>query len=230
MKSFIKSFINRFFYFYSKTIYQNHKLSFSCEGEDRILEHIFQQNKSGFFIDIGANSATKFSNSYLFYLKGWKGINIEPNPDFIPSFKLLRPRDKTLNIGVSMKEAELNYYVFNEPNLNTFSKERKLYLTNKTEFKLIKTLNIKCYPLGTILKDNLLENQKIDFMSIDTEGFDFKILKSNDWSKFLPKYILVEEHHKAIEEIINSEISIFLKEKGYQFYYRTFNTSFFKLK
>lgn len=229
MKNKIKKSINNFFFFYNKKVYSNHKVSFSQEGEDRILEHIFKGKKEGFYIDIGANNPTKFNNTYLFYLKGWRGINIEPNPDFIPFFKQLRPGDTNLNVGISDKEESLNYYVFDEPGVNTFSTDRKLYLTTKTHFKLIKTLKIKCFPLRKILNDNLSENQEIDFMSIDTEGFDLKILKSNDWSKFIPKYVLVEEHHKPIKELINSEITQFLNEKGYSFYYRTYNTSFFKL-
>jgi FkbM family methyltransferase len=229
MKNKIKKSINNFFFFYNKKVYSNHKVSFSQEGEDRILEHIFKGKKEGFYIDIGANNPTKFNNTYLFYLKGWRGINIEPNPDFIPFFKQLRPGDTNLNVGISDKEEIIDYYVFDESCVNTFSKERKQYLTKETNFKLINTIKIKCYPLCEILNDNLSVNQDIDFMSIDTEGFDFKILKSNNWSKFLPKYILVEDHHKPIKDIISSEISKYLEANGYSFYYRTYNTSFFKL-
>lgn len=226
----IKKLINKLFFFYNKKVYSNHKISFSQEGEDRILEHIFKGKKEGFYIDIGANNPTKFNNTYLFYLKGWKGINIEPNPIFQQLFDKIRPNDITLNIGISDTESILEYFMFNDPLLNTFSSERKSYLEKETQYQLVNRLRIKCFPLEKILDKNLPEKQKIDFMSIDTEGLDLNVLKSNNWSRFEPNYILVEDHYKPIKEIMNSEISFYLEEKGYDLYYRTYNTSFFKLQ
>ena len=68
-------------------------ISFSQQGEDIIIQNYFENKFDGFFIDIGAYHPIKYSNTFALYLKGWKGINIEPNPDNIPLFQNIRRRD-----------------------------------------------------------------------------------------------------------------------------------------
>ena len=52
------------------------------------------------FIDVGAHHPMRFSNTYLFYKKKWKGINIDPLPGSMKLFNKLRPRDINLELGV----------------------------------------------------------------------------------------------------------------------------------
>ena len=53
--------------------------SFSQKGEDLIIERIIGNKEKGFYIDIGAHNPNVFNNTKRFYVKGWSGINIEPN-------------------------------------------------------------------------------------------------------------------------------------------------------
>ena len=55
-------------------------ISYSQEGEDLILERFFEGKEIGFFVDIGAHHPMRFSNTYIFYLKGWRGINVDATP------------------------------------------------------------------------------------------------------------------------------------------------------
>ena len=75
--------------------------SYSQEGEDMVLERIFAGKKGGFYVDVGAHHPRRFSNTYFFYRKGWKGINIEPNPEAIHAFQSDRKRDTNLQCGIS---------------------------------------------------------------------------------------------------------------------------------
>ena len=56
--------------------------SYSQEGEDMVLRSFFegQKNYKGFFVDVGAHHPYRFSNTLHFYKKGWRGINIDPQP------------------------------------------------------------------------------------------------------------------------------------------------------
>ena len=54
--------------------------SYSQEGEDMILRRIFGDKRLGFYVDVGAHDPRRFSNTYYFYKRGWRGINIEPRP------------------------------------------------------------------------------------------------------------------------------------------------------
>jgi len=209
----------------------NLQLSYSQEGEDLILKRIFANKKNGFFIDIGAHHPTRFSNTFLFYLSGWRGINIDPNPGIMEIFNKIRPNDINLELGISESENFLTYYQFNEPALNTFSKEEAILKENQNKglYKIINQIKIKTYPINLILDNHLNKDIIIDFMTIDVEGLDLEVLKSNNWDKYRPTYLLVEELRSNITDLItNSEINKFLVTQNYSFYHRTYNTSIYK--
>jgi FkbM family methyltransferase len=211
-----------------RLIFKKYSLSsYSQEGEDLILQRIFGYKNVGFYIDVGAYHPFRFSNTYLFYLKGWRGINIDPTPGSMKLFNKFRKRDINLEVGISEKEGVLTYYIFNEPALNTFDENLAKKRDGKKGYYIIKELSIKVYPLSKILEEYLPEGQKIDFLTIDVEGKDFEVLKSNDWSRFRPKVVLVEILSSSIEEVFESPIYIFMKENGYSFFAKTFNTCFF---
>ena len=75
--------------------------------------------------------------------------------------------------------------------------------------------------------DNLQPGQAIDVMSVDVEGFDFNVLKSNDWGRFKPKIILVELQSKNIPEVVDSEINKYLSSFGYILYSKLVHTAIF---
>jgi hypothetical protein len=81
--------------------------------------------------------------------------------------------------------------------------------------------------LEEILDRYLPKNQEIDFLSIDVEGLDFNVLKSNNFSKYKPKVILIEILVSNLSDIENSEITRFLKKFNYVVFAKTVNTVFF---
>jgi FkbM family methyltransferase len=147
------------------------KRSFSQSGEDLILDYYLNKS-SGFYVDIGANDPVQFSNTAFFYSKGWKGINIEPNPVIFKKINSNRSRDINLNIGISKKKEQLPFYIFEAHTLSTFSEEqKKLY---QKHYALKETKNIECYPLDSVL-DKYAKKQDIDFFSVDVEGLDLSL-------------------------------------------------------
>jgi hypothetical protein len=72
--------------------------------------------------------------------------------------------------------------------------------------------------LADVLKKNINHNQEIDLLSVDVEGLDLDVLKSNDWHEFLPKVIIVECLTTHLEDLDLDPIYLFLKEKGYSLY------------
>ncbi|WP_213520205.1 FkbM family methyltransferase [Nonlabens sp.] len=210
--------------------YEMTSLSFSQEGEDLILERFLEKKEKGFYVDIGAHDPKRFSNTALFYAKGWNGLNVDPLPGVMDKFKILRPNDINLEIGVSLVEQELDYFMFNEPALNTFSKEEAQIKEGQGVYKIIQERKIKTYPLNAILDTCIKPGTQIDFMTIDVEGLDLDVLKSNDWERFRPRLLLVENLKKqSIERFIDdSEMFKFLKGQDYSFIAKTLNTLFFK--
>jgi FkbM family methyltransferase len=196
--------------------------SFSQEGEDMLLRGIFTNKSTGFYVDVGAYHPQRFSNTNHFYLAGWRGINIDAMPGSMEPFRQLRPRDINLEIGVSESAETFTYYAFNEPALNGFSKEVADRVTEKEQYKLLFTKPIPTHPLADILDEHLPVNQTIDFLTIDVEGLDQAVLRSNNWEKYRPVVILTETIHSS--PVSGSQ---FLKNLGYRELCSTLRTQFF---
>ena len=202
--------------------------SYSQEGEDMILRRIFENQKTGFYVDVGAHHPKRFSNTYHFYKKGWSGINVDAMPGSTNLFNKIRPRDINLEIAISDARETRTYYIFNEPALNGFSKELSVARNGLNNYKIILEKEIETKTLYEVLEKYLQKDQSIDFMSIDVEGMDYKVLKSNDWGKYRPKIILIEILDLDLNNTMNNKIYKYLHDLKYGFYAKTANTVIFK--
>lgn len=212
----------------NNTVFYNrfHKKSYAQFGEDMILDQLFPENYKGFFVDVGAHRPTQCSNTYFFYKKGWRGINIDAMPGSMKLFNVVRPGDINIEEAVSDAKQKLTYYSFNRPLQNGFFSNDSL--TPKDEgLKIIEKREIITARLDEILKRHLKRNQLIDFLSIDVEGLDFSVLKSNDWTLYKPAVILIEILDFSLEKLDEYQIFHYLKGHGYSFYSRTVHTLIF---
>jgi hypothetical protein len=203
-------------------------ISYSQEGEDLILNRIFEDKKSGFYIDIGAHHPVRYSNTYKFYLNGWTGLNIDATPGSMLLFRKIRGRDINIEAALSDKEELTKYYIFNEPALNTLSEEVANTKKMLPGFYIKDILCLKTESINIILQKYIPEGQEIDFLTIDIEGLDSVVLKTWEFSKYKPILILLEV--KGFDIYKNGDISNFLKKNGYEFYAKTVNTVFFTLR
>lgn len=185
--------------------------SYSQWGEDILIDNLLGRKKGGFYVDVGAYDPTRFSNTKRFYLKGWRGINIEPDPIRINKFYKERPKDINLNVGVANKNGLLDFFKFDPQTLSTFSKSAAADY-QKHGYTLNETFKVRVSKLGQILGKER-KNKQIDFLSIDTEGFDLEVLKSNNWKKFHPKVICIETCKNDADKI--------LSKLGYKKVYQT---------
>jgi len=186
--------------------------SYSQEGEDLILLRIFEKKRIGFYVDVGSHHPFRFSNTYLFYRLGWRGINIDATPGSMKLFNKFRKRDINIEVGIGEKEDILTFYIFNDPGLNTFDENLARQRNGKMGYYIIKELPVKVYPLSKILEEYLPEGQEIDFLNVDVEGKNFEVLKSNDWSTYRPKVVLAEILCSSIEEVFKDPIFIIMKK------------------
>ncbi|MDC1179032.1 FkbM family methyltransferase [Candidatus Pelagibacter ubique] len=202
-------------------------LYWSQEGEDILLKRIFENKKKGFYIDVGAHHSTRFSNTYKLYKEdGWCGINIDPNEDSYNNLKKNRKRDININCGISDKDEYLKFYCFKENALNTFSVKKKNQL--KKNLLVKKKISVICKRLDNLLDSHIKKSLNIDLLTIDAEGYDLKVLKSNNWNKYRPTYIIVEIASETISEIFKHPIYHFLIKKNYDIYSKLNKSVIFK--
>lgn len=200
--------------------------SYSQEGEDLILERLFEGRTNGFYVDVGAHHPTRYSNTYRFYKRGWRGINIEPNPQAMELFRRQRKRDINIPCGVAEREGQLVYFMFNEPALNSFdqtlSEQRQ-----GDRYRIVGRQNVPVRRLQSILESAVPPQTQIDFMSIDVEGYDLQVLQSNDWSRFRPACVLAESLGFDLGNPAASTMHQFLHGNDYALFAKTFNTLFY---
>jgi FkbM family methyltransferase len=202
------------------------KRFFSQEGEDVILSRLLDK-EMGFFVDVGAHHPFRFSNTYFFYKKGWKGINIDPLPGTKELFNLVRSRDINIQCGVAQTSGTLTYFCFNEPALNTFDPEEARLKNDLPDYFIQETIEVPVEPLKKIL-DELSLPPVIDFMTIDVEGMEMEVLASNDWERYRPTFLVIEQLRLDVEGIMETDVYKFLINANYKLVSRTLNSSIYQ--
>jgi FkbM family methyltransferase len=200
------------------------QLAYSQDGEDMILRRLFEGQQPGFYVDVGAHHPYRFSNTCYFHRRGWTGINIDPNPEAIEAFRWSRPSDINVCVGVSDVAGELSFYFFDEPALNTFDSDLAAERARLPDYRLLETKRVPVRRLDNLLIEYLPRGQNINFLSIDVEGLDLTVLRSNDWTRFRPRILLVEARERRVSAIENDPINAFAVAVGYRLIAKTLNT------
>jgi len=195
------------------------RFSYSQYGED-IIAGALLNKPTGFYVDVGAYHPIVISNTYLFYRQGWRGICIDANPGALELFKQKRPRDILVHSAVSEQEGVAQ---FNITAAGPTAHLEGAGFSGVASEKLARTINVQKRRLENILRENLPPGQSIDFLSVDCEGHDLEVLRSNDWQKYRPQVIAVEDFH----EDSSSDICNFLAPLGYRHVLRTGVTRIF---
>lgn len=226
MKEFIRSRIGWLADLFVKVVDPWARLSYSQEGEDLLLRRIFEGQSAGFYVDIGAHHPKRFSNTHIFYASGWRGINVEPNPVVAAKFARERKRDINLQFGVASHRGELLYYEFDDPALNTFDKNLAVEREATTSYRVIATQKITVDRLDSLLESYLPAGSAIDFLTVDVEGLDLDVLKSNDWNRFRPRCVLTEalDTPLSIESLAHSPLIVYMQAQEYRLFAKTYNS------
>ncbi|TYB80168.1 FkbM family methyltransferase [Bizionia saleffrena] len=188
-------------------------ISFARSGDDLQLMKLINENTPGAYVDIGSWHPKKASNTYFFYLRNWKGICIDPNPELKESYARLRPKDVFVNAGIGNSNKNLEYYMFSESSMNTFSCD--FIEKNNLESKILKKSDVPVIPLHKILNKYLKATDRLDFFDVDVEGYDLEVLKTNDWNLYRPKIIIVETD-LPLKGDMDSSIVKYLETKNYR--------------
>lgn len=185
-------------------------------------EHYFHNMRHGIFVDIGAFDGVRYSNTYFFekYL-GWRGLCIEPIPEI---YEQLVKNRKAICVNGCVS-AQAGKAAFLKINNNEQKDDGPIWLSGLIENydqrhvdrieKEIEAngaskelIEVDCYVLNELLEKYALYH--IDYLSLDTEGSELKILKSINYKRFKIFMIDVENNYNT------PEIRQFLATKGFE--------------
>lgn len=192
--------------------------SYSQCGEDLLLESFFQENmppnQAGSYVDIGCYHPFRYSNTCIFYKKGWRGLNIDPSPGVIELFNKHRPGDINIDAAISNSADPVTLNIFNEGAVNSIDSELSGKRDGQRDWKLLGRKTIVPMSLAAVLDKYWPPGRPIDFFDIDVEGLDYEVLLSNDWEKYRPQYVLIEDD-TPVDKLENSRIAAFLNRRDY---------------
>ena len=196
--------------------------SWSQEGEDRLLWRYFDHRTNGFYVDVGAHHPYRFSNTCLLYKAGWRGINIDAMPGSMAKFHKHRAEDINLEVGVSETAGSAKFHIFNEPALNTFDAKVAEEHT-RGDWRVEKIVEVPLRPLAEIL-DEHCPTGIVDLLTVDAEGHDLSVLRSNDWNRFRPKVVLAESLGRTMDDLATDPCAQFMASLGYVVFGKAVNT------
>jgi hypothetical protein len=203
------------------------RTQYSQWGEDKFINEFFKNKRDGIYLDIGCFHPVMYSNTCLLHKKGWRGINIDINPTSIDLFNIVRPKDTNLCTTINETKKFFEVY-YDEPfsPVNTLDKQFYKNLKNRSN-KVKKKLTVESKSIKEILDISKID-ENIDFINIDVEGMDYKILKNIDLNKLQPKLISVETHNVDGTNSNNFEsILKFMNERSFSIYKRVGPTTLF---
>lgn len=179
-------------------------------NEDTAVLNYFKDRKNGFYVDVGCYHPIHRNNTHLLHKQNWSGINIDTSQFSIDLFNYMRPKDLNYNCAISDKNE--NIKLFYQKELSQLSTTEKGQAESVFQGN-IKEKEMQAFTLDEVLNRDRYKKSKIDFLDIDVEGADLKVLKGLSFDKFKPELICIEIHEKEVEL---SEIYKFLVDKKYE--------------
>ena len=170
----IKYFLNKLSLLRQVYLKKLDKNFYSQFGEDKILFELIPKNfESGFYVDVGCFHHKKYSNTYLLHKRGWVGVNIDMEKEKIDLFNIATPGDYNFLGAISDKKEKVKIYRNQKYGVSSTINPDFLDKKNIIDEHVIETTT-----LNDVLNNSPYQNKKIDLLNIDTEGNDFKVLKS----------------------------------------------------
>ena len=175
---------------------------------DELITKHSADSSDFFFVQIGANDGVThdFLHDYIRAYQ-WHGILVEPVPAYCDLLRAHYQDVPTVVVeqsAISISEGTRTLYRIDDPaaELPAWSKGlASLHLDVITKHRwVIPDLEdaivaepVRCITLATLIRKHQVE--KIDLVSVDTEGHDFEVIKQIDFARFRPRMIIYEHKH-----------------------------------
>jgi FkbM family methyltransferase len=185
-------------------------------AEQQLVRQFFGDLEAGFFVDVGASHPRDSSQSWHLEQAGWRGILVEPIPELCEELRRDRPRSITVQAACGAPE-QRGRVEFHVADGYTRSALQRNAVSLTASFVRTDTVDLKT------LDDILAEARppKIDFVSIDVEGFQLSVLRGFDLQKYRPALLLVEDH------LYDLKTHRYLARHGYRLAKRTVRNNWY---
>lgn len=165
-------------------------ISYAQNCEDVILWRALKGVQQGTYIDVGAFSPEIDSVTRAFYDQGWRGLNIEPNPQFLARLQESRPDDINLGLAVGDTSGQLALTVVGDTGLTTANPdfaEQHVQAGWATH-----QIQVPVRTLASLWAEHIACGRPVHFLKVDVEGYEAAVLRGADWTRQRPWIVVVE--------------------------------------
>jgi len=177
------------------------KQFYSENNLDMFIRENFYPDYSyeGIMVEVGGGLPDRISNSKHFRENGWRTIVFEPNPDFYKLF--LEQNIECYNYACSNKnQKNVDFSVCDKNSGLSFSALGIKYSAFDPNYMSLSNVKVDTVRLDTFFDDKNIK--KIDFITIDVEGWEMEVMSGFDITKVDCKYIILEnfQHDPAYDQ------------------------------
>ncbi len=190
-------------------------VSYAQQFEDVILWRALKHVSKGAYIDIGANDPVINSVSLLFYEKGWRGMHVEPMPEYAEKLRQARPDEQMLEAAVGPANPELEIFSFDGTGLTTAVTEYAE--RHQKDGREVNRIVVECIPLAEVMEQ--FNRRHIHWLKIDVEGMESSVLKSWGNHPTRPWIVVVESTQPLSQQSVHDAWENELTSRGYRFVY-----------
>jgi FkbM family methyltransferase len=165
-------------------------ISYAQRYEDIHLLRCFDRQASGFYVDVGAGHPVYDNVSFLFYLQGWSGITVEPNPWLAELSGAVRPRDTRIASLLGAEQGDATYYLVEDFHGLSTTVERHARAAQNEYGKRSLPMSVAVTTLAALCERHAPGT--IDFLKLDVEGAERAVIEGGDWRRFRPKVVVAE--------------------------------------
>jgi FkbM family methyltransferase len=165
------------------------QISYAQNLEDYHLDLVFGEQPTGTYVDVGGGHPVADNVSFWFYLKGWRGLVVEPQETLAGIYAGIRPRDHTVSCLAGRSAGEVDFHVVERMHgFSTTVRENAASASGMgaavtTVRKPVRTLAELCAEAGLT---------SIDFLKIDVEGAEADVIAGMDFARLRPRVVVVE--------------------------------------
>jgi FkbM family methyltransferase len=166
------------------------RMSYAQNLEDYHLDLAFAGQDVGTYVDVGGGHPVADNVSFWFYLKGWRGLVVEPQQRLADIYAYVRPRDTVVACLAGRENGEADFYAVERLHgLSTTVKEHAIHSSKSfgVEYKAMRRL---VRPLRSLLQEAALTH--VDFLKIDAEGAEADVIAGWDFKSVRPRLLLIE--------------------------------------
>jgi FkbM family methyltransferase len=192
-------------------------ISYAQNYEDVMLWRALKHVENGFYVDVGACSPDLHSVTRAFYNSGWRGINVEPNPQYLADLNARRPEDLNLGLAVSDIKGTRKLHVIQDTGLSTLHSD--IAQAHADAGWSTEVIEVPTLTLSSLWEKYIDADQSVHFLKVDVEGHETAVLRGLNWKRYRPWIVVVEATLPLSQQHTHYEWEDVLLKADYQMVY-----------